>query len=71
MKIFVYYEITKNTDSIEGRGIQVDTGICFESEEEAVNFCKYIWFKCDYYDYVKKNKTIYSDLEECINALNN
>ena len=35
-----YYEITKNSDSTEGRGVTVPTGICFWDKADALLFVK-------------------------------
>ena len=38
MKTHVFYEITKNADSVEGRGPTLSTGIAFTNEESAIEF---------------------------------
>jgi hypothetical protein len=38
MKVINYYVITKNSDSIEGKGREVETDVAFTTEKDAIEF---------------------------------
>jgi len=75
MKETTFYEIMENTDKTEGKGREIGTGIWFNLEKDALEFCsssRYSKFAVmgyvskDYakYHYKKIYRTIYESLEE-------
>ena len=76
MNNYTFYEVTENTDKVEGKGKTVGTGIYFENKSSAIAFVASPHYKPyavmgippkpEYakYDVVKRTITVFKDMDE-------